>query len=141
MLTKNQRPPDQKPPTMNFLFVGNIRATRQSRTSTLAIHIPISLHIPSFSLHLLGNPGCGKTTVAQLLATAMVELKYRANPTPICTSAPDILAGSDPAVEFDEMVKKAEGGTLFIDEAYMFTPAPRGQVNPSTKRHPSKQTN
>ena len=60
----------------------------------------------------------------------MVELKYRANPKPICTSAPDILGGTDPAADFDGMVKQAEGGTLFIDEAYMFTPAPRGQVNP-----------
>ena len=102
VVLKSKRPAGQKPPAMNFLFVG--------------------------------NPGCGKTTVAELLATAMVELKYRENPVPVCTSASDILAGQDPPVDFAKMVKAAEGGTLFIDEAYMFTPAPRGQrANDSNK--------
>ena len=45
----------------------------------------------------------------------MMELGYRKNPTPISTSAGDILSAKDPAAEFAQLVKAAEGGTLFID--------------------------
>ena len=64
----------------------------------------------------------------------MVELGYRKNPIPIITSANDILSEQDPAATFQAMVQSAENGTLFIDEAYHFNPAPRGSTaNASNK--------
>lgn len=46
----------------------------------------------------------------------MVELKYRANPTPVFTEAGDILGAQNAVQEFARLVKDAEGGMLFIDE-------------------------
>lgn len=78
--------------------------------------------------------GTGKTTVANLLSTAMVELGYRKNPNPVLTTANDILSEQDPADAFADMVQKADGGVLFIDEAYLFCPAPPGSTaNASNK--------
>jgi len=81
-----------------------------------------------------GNPGCGKTTVAQLLARAMAELGFRSEGTLIETSAQEILKLKDPVADFQTMLENAKGGTLFIDEAYGFTPAKAGsQPNPSNQ--------
>jgi hypothetical protein len=78
--------------------------------------------------------GTGKTTVANLLSAAMVELGYRKNKTPIMTSANEILAEQDPMQFFAGMVSQGDNGTIFIDEAYNFNPAPAGQTaNPSNK--------
>jgi SpoVK/Ycf46/Vps4 family AAA+-type ATPase len=81
----------------------------------------------SMNFLFVGNPGSGKTTVAELLATAMVQLKFRKNATPLITSASKILKLQDPAGEFEVMVKKAAGGTVFIDEVNLFKPAAAGQ--------------
>jgi hypothetical protein len=53
----------------------------------------------------------------------MAELKYRTNPDPELCTADDCL---DPK-SFDQIVKKADGGTLFIDECDTFQPSARGQ--------------
>jgi replication-associated recombination protein RarA len=88
----------------------------------------------SMNMLFTGNPGCGKTSVARLLANAMSELGFRSKSTLIETSAQDILKLKDPAGEFQDMLEKAKGGTLFIDEAYRFTPAKAGsQPNPSNQ--------
>jgi Holliday junction resolvasome RuvABC ATP-dependent DNA helicase subunit len=60
----------------------------------------------------IGNPGCGKTTVAELIAAAMVELGFRKNPKPVLTNAGDILKEKDPAGVFKDLVEEAENGTV-----------------------------
>jgi SpoVK/Ycf46/Vps4 family AAA+-type ATPase len=81
----------------------------------------------SMNFLFTGNPGCGKTTVAKLLARAMNQLGFRKNATMIETSAQDILKCQNPGSDFADMMKQATGGCLFIDEAYRFSPAPAGQ--------------
>ena len=81
-----------------------------------------------------GNPGVGKTTVARLLARAMAELGFRSEGALVETSAHEILKLNDPAADFQAMLEDAKGGTLFIDEAYGFTPAKAGSPpNPSNQ--------
>jgi SpoVK/Ycf46/Vps4 family AAA+-type ATPase len=82
----------------------------------------------------VGNPGCGKTMVAELMAHAMEEVGYRKQGKPVITSANKILTAKDPVQEFADCVKKAEGGCLFIDEIYQFSPSPPGtSANPSSQ--------
>ncbi len=57
----------------------------------------------------------------------MSELGYRKNPVPVLTSADAILGAKSPVDEFADCVQKADGGCLFIDEAYVFDPQPKGK--------------
>ncbi len=72
----------------------------------------------------VGNPGTGKTTVATLFAAIMVELGFRTNATPIIKHCTDVQ--SEGEAEFEKTCVKAKNGTLFIDEAYLLKPAPKG---------------
>jgi len=81
----------------------------------------------SMNFLFTGNPGCGKTTVARLLARCLSELGFRSKGGLVETSAQDILKLKDPASDFQGMLDSAKGGTLFIDEAYRFSPAKAGQ--------------
>jgi hypothetical protein len=81
----------------------------------------------SMNFLFVGNPGCGKTTVAKLLGAAMAELGFRASSVVEETSAQAILKVSpDPVAGFVALVKGAVGGTVFIDEAYRFSPNKAG---------------
>ena len=113
----------------------NMIGLSKVKEKAISVALNVLLDPPPFlksetSMNLLfeGNPGTGKTTVATLLAQAMTELGYRKNPVPVLTSAETILGARSPYDEFMQAVKDAEGGTLFIDEAYLFQPAPKGQT-------------
>eukprot|EP01038_Epipyxis_sp_PR26KG_P004361 gene4361-6169_t len=112
-----------------------VRAMNVCKEVILAKHRPKEIQAKvAMNFLFVGNPGTGKTTVATLLASAMVELGFRKNATPIITSANDILSESDPPEAFKQMVSNADNGTLFIDEAYNFNPAPPGSTaNASNK--------
>jgi len=45
----------------------------------------------------------------------------------VLTSADEILGAKEPDKEFLQNLKDADGGSLFIDEAYLLNPAPKGQ--------------
>ena len=67
-----------------------------------------------------GNPGTGKTTVARIIANIYKELGVVEKGQLIEVDRAQLVAGysGQTAIKTDEVINKALGGILFIDEAY-----------------------
>lgn len=77
------------------------------------------------TLHLsfTGNPGTGKTTVARIIGRIYKQLGLLSKGHFIEVSRTDLIAGyqGQTALKVKNVIEKAKGGVLFIDEAYSIT--------------------